>query len=205
MVEIYGKRMRKHIDLDGGRILPFGTPAPLHGVNPRNMMSQSEWDEIRRETYKKYDYKCAICSASGLDQGFNHPVEAHEIWDYDFDTYTQHFEGLVALCPICHKIYHYQQGLMAYQSGKLSREEYLRIERLKSAKLAEINPNSRMRVLRDYKWHDADWKSDFSKLKELYPNILMKPFFDTQWSGYYGRIGDGYVYEPVDDPDEMLF
>lgn len=138
-MEIFGERMREYLDFQGAKLVPFGTPKPLHGVNPRNMLNYQDWNMLRKETYKKYNYKCAICGDTGQNQGFGHPVEAHEIWDYDFDTCTQYFEGLVALCPICHKVIHWEQNRMAYQGGSLSLDEYERQEKLKEQKIIEVN------------------------------------------------------------------
>lgn len=41
-MEIFGHRMRKYIDLGGAKIFNLGTPMPLHGVNPRSMVSSAE-------------------------------------------------------------------------------------------------------------------------------------------------------------------
>ena len=208
MTEIFGKRMRKYLDFAGKPIVPLGTPIPLHGVNPRSMLDPVNWDKIRKDTYKKYNYKCAVCNETGLEQGFNHPVEAHEIWDYDFDTYTQYFEGMVALCPICHKIIHWDQNRMAYQNGNLSYEEYQRQERLKEEKLEELHGREILYgpiQKKSHMWHEAEWVSDFSKLKELYPEFYLKSYFDTKYNGYFKRETNSYIYKKTDNINDVLF
>lgn len=35
-----------------------------------------------------------------------HPVEAHEVWDFNFDTWTQTLTDIIALCPLCHLSIH---------------------------------------------------------------------------------------------------
>ena len=70
--------------------------------NLRTILSSNEWDELRKKTYKKYNYKCAICNGVGK----KHPVEAHERWDYDEDTQIQKLKNIVALCPKCHLVTH---------------------------------------------------------------------------------------------------
>lgn len=74
--------------------------------NVRSEVTKSEWDVIRRAAYKKAGYKCEICGDSGTNQGFKHQVECHEIWDYDDDKKKQTLEGMIALCPRCHKVKH---------------------------------------------------------------------------------------------------
>ena len=204
-MEIFGKRMRKYLDFQGAILVPFGTPKPLHGVNPRQMMDEISWNKVRKNTYQKYDYKCAICGKTGIEQGFNHPVEAHEIWDYDFDNCIQYFEGLVALCPICHKVIHWEQNLMALNSGTLSQKEFNRQQELKTKKIKEVNGKLiGVKHIQSHPWHDGDWVSDFSKLKELYPDIYLKTCFDTKWNGFFGREGD-YIYKPIKGPSDVLF
>ena len=75
-------------------------------TNVRSNVPKAEWDRIRKKSYKKAQYKCECCGKTGLDQGFNHPIECHEIWEYDDIEKTQTLVGLVSLCPLCHKCKH---------------------------------------------------------------------------------------------------
>ena len=65
-------------------------------------LSKEQWDRLRKESYKKANYKCEICG----DKGSKWPVECHEIWHYDDQTHTQTLKGLISLCPTCHKAKH---------------------------------------------------------------------------------------------------
>lgn len=67
------------------------------------MLSLSEWDKVRKDCYKKADYKCEICGGKGP----KHPVECHEIWEYNHDAGIQKLINVIALCPNCHKTKHY--------------------------------------------------------------------------------------------------
>lgn len=70
--------------------------------NVRSMVSESDWDILRKETYEYADYTCEICDGVGD----YHPVECHEIWDYDDKNHIQKLSGLIALCPACHEVKH---------------------------------------------------------------------------------------------------
>lgn len=71
-------------------------------TNVRSNVSKEAWDFLRRLTYKSAHYHCEICGG----QGPNHPVEAHEVWEYDDDLHTQTLIRLIALCPDCHEVKH---------------------------------------------------------------------------------------------------
>jgi 5-methylcytosine-specific restriction endonuclease McrA len=70
--------------------------------NVRDHVSQIEWDKLRKASYKKANYVCEICG----NRGESHPVECHEIWNYDDEHFTQTLKGLISLCPNCHEVKH---------------------------------------------------------------------------------------------------
>jgi hypothetical protein len=77
-------------------------PSTSWFTNVRSQVSTKDWDVIRKETYKKAQDKCQICSGVGS----RHPVECHEIWEYvDFER-TQRLLSFIALCPRCHEVKH---------------------------------------------------------------------------------------------------
>ncbi len=78
-------------------------PSTAWYSNVRSNVTTTEWDVLRKECYKKAGYKCEVCAGKGP----NHPVECHEIWEYDDDACTQTLEGLIALCPDCHSTKHF--------------------------------------------------------------------------------------------------
>ena len=77
-------------------------PSTAWYSNVRSNVSQAEWDVLRKACYKKAGYKCEICSGKGP----KHPVECHEIWEYDDENFKQTLKGLIALCPKCHQVKH---------------------------------------------------------------------------------------------------
>lgn len=74
--------------------------------NVRSAVTQYRWDIIRRDSYAKANNKCEICKQTGLQQGYKHKVECHEVWSYDFIKKIQKLEGLISLCVRCHMCKH---------------------------------------------------------------------------------------------------
>ena len=92
-------------------------PATCWYSNVRSLLPTSEWDRLRKLSYEHANYKCEICGGSGLDQGYKHPLECHEIWNYNDRTKVQKLDGLVSLCPWCHLCKHIgRANAMGYQA-----------------------------------------------------------------------------------------
>jgi len=70
--------------------------------NVRSEVSDREWDAIRKAVYRRADYECEICGGTGDE----HPVECHEVWEYDDENHTQCLKRMIALCPDCHQVKH---------------------------------------------------------------------------------------------------
>jgi hypothetical protein len=77
-------------------------PNTAHYSNVRTMLKPSEWDKLRKESYALANHKCEICGDNGKNQRYKHPVECHEIWEYDDEKHIQKLIGLISLCPLCH-------------------------------------------------------------------------------------------------------
>jgi hypothetical protein len=74
--------------------------------NVRSNVTKNEWDIIRKKSYELANNQCEICGDVGKNQGVNHNVECHEIWEYDDLNKIQKLIGLISLCPYCHKTKH---------------------------------------------------------------------------------------------------
>ncbi len=81
-------------------------PRTAWGVNLRYKLSTADWDRLRKRQPQIAEYKCEICGESGRDQGWNWPVECHEVWSYNDVNQVQKLERLISLCPLCHKTKH---------------------------------------------------------------------------------------------------
>ena len=71
--------------------------------NVRSAVSRAQWDLIRKKVYSEAYDTCQICGGVGS----RHPVECHEIWNYDDTKNVQKLIGMIALCPACHQVKHF--------------------------------------------------------------------------------------------------
>ena len=70
--------------------------------NVRSNVRSETWDRLQRLTFQAAGHVCEICTGAGD----GHPVEAHEIWEYDDHRQIQRLQRLVSLCPRCHEVKH---------------------------------------------------------------------------------------------------
>lgn len=81
-------------------------PKTCHFSNVRTTVAPIDWDIIRFLSYTKANHVCEICGHTGLEQGYAHKIECHEIWEYDDKNKIQQLIGLISLCPLCHQVKH---------------------------------------------------------------------------------------------------
>lgn len=85
--------------------------------NVRERVSRQEWDRIRSQTYEHAGQRCEVCGG----RGSKHPVECHEVWEYDESAGVQRLVRMIALCPACHEVKHI--GLAGIKGrGNIARE-----------------------------------------------------------------------------------
>lgn len=142
-------------------------------TNVRSNVTRSEWDVIRKKCYREANYICEICGDNGKNQGFNHPVECHEIWEYDDNKHRQTLVGFISLCPFCHKCKHV--GL-----AQIKGEEHIVIQQLQkvnniSRKKAEKMIDQAFEIWQQRS--EFDWELDISYLKDY---LSTKPITKTQ-------------------------
>lgn len=77
-------------------------PSTSWYANVRSHLPVEQWDLVRRAVYRRARYRCEVCGG----RGEHHPVECHEVWDYDDERRVQRLKRLVALCPACHQVKH---------------------------------------------------------------------------------------------------
>jgi hypothetical protein len=76
-------------------------PTTSWEANLRTVLSEAEWDRLRKFCYQAAGNTCVACGSRGEPH-----VEAHESWKFDESTGIQTLRGLLCLCPTCHKAKH---------------------------------------------------------------------------------------------------
>ena len=92
-----GKKIKLTVEL---------VPKTCHYSNVRTTLKPKDWDKIRFISYEKAGNKCEICGQTGIEQGYKHNVECHEIWHYDDVNHIQKLKGVISFCPLCHQVKH---------------------------------------------------------------------------------------------------
>ncbi len=126
--------------------------------NVRSNLKRSQRDKLRKDVYEAADYKCEICGGIGT----KHPVECHEIWDYDDKKSIQTLTKFISICPLCHQVKHI--GLTKTLGQEYGKKAYKRFQ--------DINglSDSDTKLFHDYFWQQwkqrnkKQWNFDISLL-----------------------------------------
>ncbi|KKQ41912.1 MAG: hypothetical protein US60_C0027G0012 [Microgenomates group bacterium GW2011_GWC1_37_8] len=101
-------------------------PSSSWNQNLRSLLKPQMWENLRKEVYKKYNYKCAICLQPGGLPARRVSLHAHEVWKYDDENHVQKLVDLIALCSKCHAIKHIGFAGIQASVGYLDYEELVK-------------------------------------------------------------------------------
>lgn len=187
---VYGLFSKPSSALPKGKILPDMIPWEMCGINVRSRTTDDEWKGLSNHAKKRKGFKCEICGEHGKQQGFEHAVEAHEIWLHDHKTRTQKLIGIQILCPLCHKFKH----IAFADSRGYSRQVRAHIQKVNgwTADQVELAIN---RAKHEVKQLRGKWKLDLTYLNS-YPYKVKdernRPIVFTDYENRFCRKG---VYE----------
>ena len=125
----------------------------------RSSVSGGRWDYLRRDCYKKADYKCEICAGKGNKW----PVECHEVWDYNTKTKIQKLVRLIALCPDCHAVKHFGLSQLRGLESKCIK----RLMDINNWKKEQVHKHIEEVFSLWKKRNTIDWELDLSHLETL--------------------------------------
>ena len=171
--KLLGKKSSKKPVLDI-ELVPFS----MHGCNVRSRISSEQWKKVCTVTHQraKNGHRCQICNQSGKSQGFPHPVECHEIWSFDEVSHTQRLEGLISLCPLCHKVKHL--GLADMQGyGAIARQHMRRVNRMS---IDQVDQHIQEATVVVKERSQVNWKLDLTYLNNPEFNFLLTEFTDYE-------------------------
>jgi hypothetical protein len=71
----------------------------------RELLDEATWERISSLVAERADGRCEICGGRGPR---HRPVECHELWRFDDPVRVQTLVRVVALCPDCHAVKHWE-------------------------------------------------------------------------------------------------
>lgn len=109
-------------------ILAPRIPKPLHGVNPRSILTQIDpdwWDRTRNRVYEANDFCCMCCGVEKQKQkGYRKYLDAHELYSIDYKNGIVRLEYVVSLCRCCHQSVHFGRLTEEHRRGKIRDAEF---------------------------------------------------------------------------------
>ncbi len=82
-------------------------PATCLLSNTRSLMTEWSWRKLSQEVAADAGWQCEVCEGRGT----SHAVECHEMWLFDDARKAQRLMKLTALCPLCHRVKHYERSI----------------------------------------------------------------------------------------------
>ena len=167
-------------DPQEGKITIEMVPYEMHGYNVRSRLNDYQWKQVcqvvNKEANPNGNYKCVICGETGRLQGFTHPVECHEVWEYDSFHRTQKLIGILSLCPLCHKVKHI--GLADKQGyGTRARQHMAKHNHWSKSQVQKHINSSKKTVKRR---SGKRWKLDLTYLNQPKFAFLGETFTDDE-------------------------
>lgn len=125
--------------------------------NVRSNVTKKEWDRLRKLSYQAAGHKCEICKGVGP----KHPVECHEIWQYENG--IQKLEKLISLCPSCHEVKHIGRSQIVGKGEKALKH----LSKVNNISIEEANEYIKEASIIWNKRSQQEWELDISYLDSL--------------------------------------
>ena len=179
-------------------------PKPLHGVNPRNLLGQKWWNSVRTRAYLTHNYHCWACGVHKAKAKYHKWLEAHEVYQIDYENGRVELLEICALCHCCHNYIHDGRLQMMVMNGTISIKKYVDIlthgERIISQYLSSLNKEYQAII----------WKQPFEPtfpFQEVFPNLtipgLPQPVdLKASWSDWHLVLNGNKYYSRFQDFDE---
>jgi hypothetical protein len=131
--------------------------------NVRAVLTKKQWDTVRFKVFAKAYDTCEICGGIGP----KHPVECHEIWEYDDSELIQKLVGMISLCPDCHMVKH--MGLAQIKgNGEKAMKHFMKVNKVKRAEADKFVFDAFVQWAKRSK---RKWTLDISLLKDYGINV----------------------------------
>lgn len=136
--------------------------------NLRKFLSKKDWETIKTLTFKTTNYRCEICGGKGP----KHPVECHEVWDYDDVSHIQTFIRTIALCPACHRAKHL--GFQATLGERNFQSTLNHIKKVNNMTDDELESYVSKIFTQHQERSQHQWSINLNRFTKKFPNINLK-------------------------------
>lgn len=148
-------------------------PLALSGVNPRTIRGKEWWDTTRKAVYAENNFCCFACGVYQLDAAYEHLLDAHETYTYDYEKFEAYPGEVVALCKACHWFIHFRR----VRQWRIKKEVVIRGLRF----LADAGlpvPYWQHRLASSYDWYQGGEKSQLQVQEKL---VEQQHLFSDKW------------------------
>ena len=142
-------------------------PKPLHGVAPRTVLGLNWWNRERRKVYASTFFHCEACGVHKQGAKSRQWLEAHEVYEIDYERGRMVYLRSVPLCHHCHNYIHDGRLQWLLKEGKISHAKYVSILQHGEEVLRKAGLNKQNRIDRD------------AQASEMIINGTMAPW--SQW------------------------
>jgi hypothetical protein len=136
--------------------------------NIRKVLTQSQWNKIRKQAISESNNKCFICGSVPKS------LDCHELWEYDEVNKIQTLKGFIALCKSCHLVKHIgMAGILAAQ-GQIDIENIIQHFMVVNNCSREVFEKHKQEAFQEWnKRSRTKWKVDFGRYKEIIPEEML--------------------------------
>lgn len=178
-------------------------PKPLHGINPRSILGKKWWDCVRRIAYLEHNNHCWACGIHKSKAKYHKWLEAHEVYQIDYQTGRVELLKICALCHSCHNYIHDGRMQMMVRNGRIRLEKYIDIlihgEKIINQYLTSLNKDHQ----------GITWKQPFEPtfpFQYSFPNfqVGLPQLVENKasWSDWHLVLNGNVYYSRFSDFDE---
>jgi hypothetical protein len=170
-------------------------PKPLHGVNPRTINGQNWWDRTRRAVYKTTEFCCLACGVHKSEAKSRQWMEAHEVYDINYEKGQAKFIEVVPLCHFCHNFIHSGRMQALLDKGMLHHSKYIIIIQHGDRILRAAGLEKKSHLERELEFIDRERQgkvAEWSRWRLRIGRKLYPPIFKSmkEWEEHYMIKGE---------------
>lgn len=108
-------------------LLGKNIPKPMHGVAPRVVLGSKWWDKERKDAYASTDYHCLACGVHKSLAKSRQWLEAHELYEIDYEKGRMTYIECTPLCHLCHQFIHDGRLTNLLRKSEISHAKFVSI------------------------------------------------------------------------------